>query len=85
MLELLPSVLQQTLSILAYHVLPLHCQRNRQTVRDRSALMHNRLAHAGLFWWQQGRGDTVYSAQNSNGLLFFEVCSLLWTGALQVA
>ena len=66
------------------HVLPLCCQRNRCRARDRRALMH-RLPHAGLFWWQQGRGDTVYSAQNSNGLLFFEVCSLAWTGALQVA
>lgn len=31
---------------------------------------------AGLFWWQQGRGDTVLSAQNSNGLIFFELLFL---------
>ncbi|EIE22543.1 hypothetical protein COCSUDRAFT_16269, partial [Coccomyxa subellipsoidea C-169] len=31
---------------------------------------------SGLFWWQQGRGDTVLSAQNSNGLLFFEMLFL---------
>ncbi|CAL5220454.1 g2473 [Coccomyxa viridis] len=30
----------------------------------------------GLFWWQQGKGDTLYSAQNSNGLLFFEMLFL---------
>ena len=47
--------------------------------------MHGWLLCAGLFWWQQGRGDTVYSAQNSNGLLFFEVCSLAHNCALQGA
>ena len=31
---------------------------------------------AGLFWWQQGKGDTVLSAQNTNGLLFFEMLFL---------
>ena len=30
----------------------------------------------GLFWWQQGRGETVLAAQNSNGLLFFEMLFL---------
>ena len=31
---------------------------------------------AGLFWWKQGQGDTVLSAQNTNGLLFFEMLFL---------
>ena len=31
---------------------------------------------AGLFWWKQGLGDTVLAAQNSNGLLFFEMLFL---------
>ncbi|BDA45889.1 ABC transporter G family member 14 [Coccomyxa sp. Obi] len=31
---------------------------------------------SGLFWWQQGRGNTVLAAQNSNGLLFFEMLFL---------
>ena len=30
----------------------------------------------GLFWWKQGLGDTVLAAQNSNGLLFFEMLFL---------
>ena len=28
---------------------------------------------AGLFWLRVGDGQTIYGAQNANGLLFFEM------------
>lgn len=30
----------------------------------------------GLFWWQRGQGNTVAAAQNTLGLLFFELLFL---------
>lgn len=31
---------------------------------------------AGLFWWQVGRGQTLVTVTNINGLLFFEMLFL---------